>query len=176
MEKNKKTWIIIVIAALFIVAGTLFMFDGNIINFGSKIRKTDSTVMPEATGTTEAINDGHAVEQTYANTTETISNVGIVFYRVSLLDNADLVIELLDGNKILARKIIPASEISSEHRTFIDPDASLSGMKNKELTIRIYSKNDNDTGLTVMINNKANSTYLFNGKCQKGTLCFSVNE
>ena len=175
MENKGKTKLFIIIAALFVVASFIFMF-GRTAFTGSSIRKTDSTVMPEATGTTEAINDGYVVKQTYVNTTETISNIGIVFYRVTLLENVDLVIELLDGDKTLVRKVIPASEVSSEHRTFIDPDSVLSGMKDKELTLKIYSKDDSDTGLTVMVNNKAKSTYSFNGKNEKGTLCFSVNE
>ena len=65
MEKNKKTTtIIIIVAVVFVLLGFLFMFGGNIFNGmgSSKIRKNDSTVMPEATGTTEAINDGFIVE------------------------------------------------------------------------------------------------------------------
>ena len=179
MEKNKKTTtIIIVVAAVFVVAGFLFMFGGNIFNdFGSsKIRKNDSTLMPEATGTTDPINEGAVITQDFVNTTDTISSIGIVFFRITYYEDVDLVIELLDGNNILATKKIDASKVEIEHRTFVEPSTTLTGMKDKNLTIKIYSANKEDTGLVVMMSDKVDSSYEYNGKSLKGSLCFSVNE
>lgn len=171
MNKNKKTKLIIVLATLFVVAGFVFMF-GN----GLKTRKSDSTIMPEATGTTEPLNDGVIITQNFVNTTDTISSLGIVFYRITYYEDVHLIIELLDGDNILASKRIDVSKVEDYHRTFVEPSKKLTGMKDKTLTIRIYCEEVADTGLVVMMSDKVNSNYQYNGKSEKGSLCFSVNE
>ena len=174
MEKANKGKIIILVAAAFIVIAVLFMFS-SFIDF-SKKRKTDSTVMPEATGTTERIENGVVVEQTFTNTTDTITEVGIVFVRIQYLEGTDMILELYDGNKLLARSSYPIHMIEDEHRTYIVPDSPLSGMKRKNLTIKIYSKDKTDTGFAILVSENENAEYKFGNVSKNGSLCFSVTE
>ena len=174
MEKANKGKIIILVAAAFIVIAVLFMFS-SLIDF-SKKRKSDSTVMPEATGTTERIENGIVVEQTFTNTTETITQVGIVFVRIQYLEGPNMVLELYDGNTLLARSKYPIYLIEDEHRTYIVPDSPLSGMKGKNLTIKIYAENKEDTGFAVLVSENENAEYRFGNVSKKGSLCFSVTE
>lgn len=176
MKNKKLTSIVIAVTAIFVVAAVLFMFGGNIFSGGSSIRKTDSTLMPEATGTTNEIKRTVVVEQSYINTTDTISKIGIVFTKAYYLEDVDLTIELLQGNNVLASTVVDVAEIEEQHRTYVEPVAQLSGMKNKKLTLRIYSTNKTDTGIQVMMADSRGSSFTFGKKEIDGTLCFSVTE
>jgi len=174
MKKANTGKIITLLAAAFVVIAVIFMFP-SFIDF-SKKRKSDSTIMPEATGTTERIENGIVVEQTFTNTTDTITQVGIVFVRIQYLEGTDMVLELYDGNALLARSSYPIHLIEDEHRTYIVPSNSLSGMKNKNLTIKIYSKDKEDTGFAVLVSENEDAEYRFGNTSIKGSLCFSVTE
>ena len=176
MKNKKLEKIAIAATASFIVVSILLVFGGNIFSGSDDIRKTDSTVMPEATGTTNEIKKGNTVEQDFICTSDTISNLGIVFSRLAYSDDIDLTIELLSGKEVLASKTINIGKIEDQHRTFIDPSSKLSGMKNKKLTIRIYPSKEEDTGLVIMMDKNAKASFRFGNKTIKGTLCFSVNE
>ena len=175
MENKRKNSIFIIIgAAVFVVVAVgLMVFRG--IDF-SKKKTSDSTVMPEATGTTERIENGAVIEQTFRNSTDTISEVGIVFYRIKYLEGVNMFLELYEGNTLLASSIYPVHMIEGEHRTYIVPYSALTGMKDKELTIKVYAEDKRDTGLAIMISEKENATYKYDGVSKKGSLCFSVTE
>lgn len=175
--KNKKIEkIIIALTAAFVIMSVFLVFGGNVFGGSEDIRKTDSSVMPEATGTTNEIKKKTVVEQDFICTSDTISNLGVVFSRLAYIDGINLTIELLDGKEVLASKTINIGKIEDQHRTFIDPASKLSGMKNKKLTIRIYPSTEEDTGLVIMMEKNAKASFRFGSKTIKGTLCFSVNE
>ena len=177
MKNKKLEKIIIVVTAVFIICAIMFMFGGSIFSGnGGEARNTDSTVMPEATGTTNEIKKNVVIEQTFVNTTNTISKVGIVFTRLVYKEGIDLAIELADGKNVLASTIVNAAKIEEQHRTYVEPASALTGMANKKLTIRIYPITKEDTGLVVMMNKDADSSFKFDNKTIKGTLCFSVTE
>ena len=176
MKNKKMEKIVIAVTAVFIVASILLVFGNNIFSGSSDVRKTDSTVMPEATETTNEIKKNITVEQDFICSTDTISNLGIVFSRLTYTDDVDMVIELLDGNNVLASKTINAGAIEDQHRTFLDPSSKLSGMKNKKLTIRIHPEKEADTGLVIMMNKNEKATFRFGNKTIKGTLCFAITE
>lgn len=177
MNNERVRKIVIAVTALFVVASLLFMFGGNLFKGGGNgIRKTDSTVMPEATDITSEIKADTVVEQDYVNTTNTISKVGVVFSRYIYLEGAHITMELLDGNTVLASRTINVADIQEQHRTFIEPASVLSGMKNKTLTIKIYSTEKEDTGMKLMMARTGNSSFKFGKINVKGTLCFSITE
>lgn len=176
MKNKRLEKIVIGATAVFIVLALLFMFGGTIFEGKSEIRKTDSTVMPTATGTTNEIKKAVVVEQDFINTSDSISQVGIVFNRLAYIEGVDLAMELLDGNKVLASTTVAVSKIEDQHRTYIEPSPKLTGMANKKLTIRIYPTSKEDTGLVIMVDDSAKSTFRFGNKTIKGTLCFSVTE
>ena len=173
-NKGKKSALILIAAAVFVVLAIGLMFFRG-IDF-SKKKTSDSTVMPEATGTTERIENGIAVEQTFTNSTDTISEVGVVFYRIKYLEGVNMIMELYEGNNLLASSTYPVHMIEGEHRTYIVPNTVLTGMKGKELTIKIYAEDKRDTGLSIMISDKENATYRFGNVNKNGSLCFSVTE
>ena len=176
MKNKKLEKLVIAVTAIFIIAAVLFVFGEKIFN-GKTIPKTDSTVMAEATGTTNEIKKKTVVEQDFINTTDTISKLGIVFSRLSYKEGITMCLELLDGDKILASTTLDSAQVEEQHRTYIEPATKLSGMKDKKLTFRIYAvDNEEDTGLVIMMNKDADTTFRFGGKDIKGTLCFSVTE
>ncbi len=179
LKNDKMKKIVIIVTAVFIVGSLLFMFGGNLFNGGSggKSRKGDSTVMPEATEITSEIKGSTIVEQSFVNTTDTISKVGIVFSRYSYLEGVHITMELRDGNTILATTSVNVANIEDQHRTYIEPASVLTGMKNKTLTIRIYSAEKEDTGMKIMMaRTNDGSSFKFGKITVDGTLCFSVTE
>lgn len=174
---NKKTQKIVVIAAaIFVIIGFLIMF-GNGFNFGgSSIRKTDTTVMPDATAVTERISDNVMVEQTFQCTTDSIRKLGVVFSRIQYLEGPNMVIELLDGNTTLGSTVIRVELIEEQHRIFIEPNIPITGVKDKNLTLRIYGQEGKDTGLALMYAEIGGSSFKFDNKNIKGTICFYVEE
>ena len=182
MKVRNRTTLILTLAAVFIIAATLFMFGGNIsslsfpsFSFSSGVRETDSTEMPVATSGSDRIDRNATIEQSFICTTDSISQIGIVFYKIEQIENANVVIEVLDGSTTLIQGIYLAEDIESEHRTFLVANEPISGLMNKKLKIRIYSLNGADTGLGVMISEDARSSYKFNGSTRKGTICFAVD-
>ena len=176
MDRKKIERLIIIVTAVFVVLSLLFMFGGSIFRSSGKSRRSDSTVMPEATSTTSEIKRGAVIEQDFINTSDTISKVGIVFARNAYREGINIVIELLEGSNVLASASVDSGAIEDQHRTYVEPSAALTGMKNKQLTLRIYPDSKDDTGLMVMMSKDADSTFRFDNKTVKGTLCFSVTE
>lgn len=174
---NKKTQkIILIVAALFVVIGFLVMF-GNGLNFGGgSIKKTDTTIMPDATNVTDRIGENVMVEQTFQCTTDSIRKLGVVFTRIQYLEGPNMVIELLDGNNTIGSTVIRVELIEEQHRIFIEPNIPITGVKDKNLTLRIYGQEGKDTGLALMYAEVGGSTFKFNNKSIKGTICFYVEE
>ena len=176
--KNKRTQtLIITVTSVFVIVTLLLVFGGRIFsNDKNGIRRTDSTVMAEATGTTNEIKKGIVVEQDFINSTETISKVGIVFTHLANRGGITMALELLDGDTVVASNTLDAGNFEDQHRTYIEPAQMLTGMKNKKMTIRIYPVSEEDSGLVIMMNKDVDTTFRFGNKTIKGTLCFSVTE
>ena len=176
MKNKKLEKIIIAVTAVFIIVSLFLMFGGNLFKNKSNSRKNDSTVMPEATDITAEIKAKTVVEQDFVNTTETISNLGIVFSRYVYLEGVHITIELRDGDNIIASRTINVADIEDQHRTFVEPASVLTGMKGKNLTLRIYSADKEDTGMKIMMSEDSDSSFKFGNVTVKGTLCFSITE
>ncbi len=116
MKLPKKEKIIIAAAIVFIICAVIFVFSRNMSVKFDKIRRTDSTVMPEATGTSNEIRRTTIVSQDFVNTSDTISKVGIVFVRASYMQDVHLTLELLEGDKVLASNSINVAKIEEQHR------------------------------------------------------------
>ncbi len=175
MKNRKLQKIVLVSAVVFILISLFFMFGSNLFS-GRTARIKDSTVMPEATGTTTEIRASTVVQQDFICTTDTISKVGIVFVRDKYIEAVHLVMELYEGDTLLASSTANVSKIEEQHRTYLEPSAKLTGMKNKALTLKIYSQEKEDTGMMIMISDKVSSNFKFGNKTIKGSLCFSVTE
>ncbi|MBR4469708.1 MAG: hypothetical protein IKS54_00135 [Erysipelotrichaceae bacterium] len=178
MKNKKLEKVVIILTALFVIASLLFMFGKNIFSgkASPSARRGDVTIMPEASASTEEITHGDVVEQSFICSASTISQVGIVFNKIYTVDNVDLTIELLQGNRTVAKNTYDVSEIEGQHRTFVIPPEALIGTRNKSFTIKIYTVTDEDTGLGVLYSSEGNSSFLFGRERINGTLCFSVTE
>lgn len=176
MKNKKLEKAVIIAAAVFVVMALLFMFGRNLFNRNGDVRTADSTVMPEATGTTNEIKSGIIVEQDFVCTSDSISKLGIVFTRLAYKEGFDIVLELLEGNDVIASTTVKVAAVEDQHRTYIEPASKLNGMKGKTLTVKIYSAEKVDTGLVIMMNKDADTSFRFGGKSVKGTLCFSITE
>ena len=175
MENKKLEKVIIAVTAVFVIAGFLIMFGGNLLNGLNFGNKRDVTVMPEATGTTEEIRKDTVVEQSFTCNTSFISDIGIVFTK-DYASSAVIAIELLENGRVIASDTYIASSIQEQHRTYLEPEKTLTSTNGKKYTLKIYSANGTDTGVRVMVSSDNSSSYKFENKTYKGTLCFSVSE
>ncbi len=176
MENKKLEKMIIIVTAVFVVAGFLIMFGGNLLSGLSSRSRKDVTVMPEATGMTDEIRKGIVVEQNFICNTSFIDEIGIVFTKDSVVAGAVIAIELVENNRVIVSETYSVSSIQDQHRTFLKPEKTLTSVNGKEYTLRIYSASDSDTGVRILYSSESDSTFRFNGKTTKGTLCFSVSE
>lgn len=167
---NKKRNTVIAIVAAIIVGILVFLL------FMNPIRtKKGNREMPKATSETDEITNLIIVEQKFINVTEDINEIAIVFSRhYDLGEDVDMIIELLDDNKVLASKSINCDDIQGNHRTYINPDKIISGYFGKELTLKIYTESSAGTGLSIMMNEEEDSSFMFGNKSIKGSLCFSI--
>lgn len=169
---NNKARKIAIIAVTILAAGSLaFMF----IISPLKIREGNRK-MPTANSQSDHITSETVVQQTFVNRTEDISEVAIVFNRLyELGEDVYMVIELLDGNNVLASEKIVSDSIEGSHRTYLKPTNPISGYVGKELTLKIYTTSTAGTGLSLMIDtNDKSSSFLFGNQTVNGTICFSV--
>ncbi len=176
MEKGKREKLIVFAAAVFVLIAFGAMF-GNVLFSGFRsIGSRDTSKMPEATGMSEILDSGAVLEQSFVNTTSSISQIGIVFTRAYDISGVDLTIELLQGDKTLARTTYEVSGIADQHRTFVIPNQKLKGTRGKEYVLKIYTVDGSDTGLRVLIDEKEDSSYRLGGNEYPGTICFSVTD
>ena len=138
----------------------------------------DSIAIIEADSVTPEITRGVTVTQEFTNTVDNIDNIAIVFTKLYREGKGLLTVDLLDGNTLLYRKVFDVDQIPEQHRVYIQPEQQLKNLKNKTLTIKIYSNSKIYEGASVMMN-KANvpegSKIRVNGIAQDGTICFSVS-
>lgn len=181
MDKNRIIKIIIGICVAVVVIGTLIMFGGSGNNSSNNnssnvpvINNGDMT-MPEANATTDEILGRTVVEQNFVYNQDSISEVAIVFTRKRLLEGINIGIALLDGDKVLAEYWYKVDGIEDQHRTYLKIDKKITGVKGKELTLRIYSDEKKDTGMAIMMQENNLTTFKFGNKIIHGTLCFSVS-
>ena len=176
MNRKNIEKISLIGAALFVVLGFAIMFGKNIFNKESNNNtKIDVLTLPEATGTSSEIVKNTYIQQTFTCSIDEIENIAIVFIRLYPVDDLDIVVELLDGNTSLVKQSIAVDKISSQHRTFITPTNKLTGLKDKNLTLKIYPSKASDTGLAIMVNKDIKTTYQYGIKSVNGSLCFALN-
>lgn len=177
---NKKFRnILIAIVAIVAIGSCFFMFKISPISKNDKIAESN-TEIPSANFLTEELTKGLVVEQEFTCSVDNIKNVAVVFSRLYYLDENDanntLAIELLEGNSVLASTSIKSNEIPDQHRVYLTPSTSLSEMKGKILTLKIYENSKCDTGVALMANSDAKTNYRFGNSTMNGTICFSVSD
>ena len=99
----------------------------------------DSIAIIEADSVTPEITRGVTVTQEFKNTVDNIDNIAIVFTKLYREGKGLLTVDLLDGDTLLYRKIFDVDQIPEQHRVYIHPNQQLKDLKDKTLTIKIYS-------------------------------------
>lgn len=168
--------VVVVLCVLFAITGIAFTFGDKLFNGSSvpTVNNGDMT-MPEANAVTDEITKNIVIEQKFKYTPDTISEIAIVFTRKYYSEGISIVIELLDGDTLLATDKYKIEGIDDQHRTYLKPDKMISGVSGKELTLRIYPETKKDTGMAIMMQENNNTVFSFGNKEIKGTLCFSVS-
>ena len=170
---NKKA-IIIGLLAVFVLGATLIMFSDKIGGSGSSNSAKGGSEMIEANDVSDEITKGTVVSQTFKCTEDSVGKVALVFNKLYSLENTYITVELLDGNNTILKQDINVADIPDQHRVYAKGSA-VSGLKGKELTLKIYPASDSDTGVALMINNSVRSTFSFGSKKMTGSICFSVS-
>ena len=171
---NRKTMIIIGVLVAFILTATLMMFSDKIHIPGSSDTPSGSSEMIEANAVSDEITKGTIVSQTFKCNEDSVKKVALVFTKLYSLENTYITIELLDGNTTLIKQDINVQDIPDQHRVYAQGN-TVSGLKGKELTLKIYPASDSDTGVALMINDGVNSSFNFGSKKMTGSICFSVS-
>ena len=180
MKNRRKERILIIVAVVFVLAAFLFMFKGNIFK-GLTVGKSDITIMPTADGATSEISKKTNISQVFKCTVDNIDDVALVFTRLYYLDDLKeedlpyITIELKDGDQVLMSKRVRVDCVEDQHRTFIESNNSLTGLKDRDLTIAVTNDSNIDTGLALMTKDDKKHSFNYNGMKVSGTLCFVVN-
>ena len=176
MEKAKLNKVLIALCTIFVIAVVLLFFGDRIFNKNNipTVSNGDMT-MPEANAVTDEITKNVVIEQKFRYAPDTISEIAIVFTRKYYQEGINIVVELLDGDTLLASDKYKIEGIDDQHRTYLKPEKVISGVANKELTLKIYPEEKKDTGMAIMMQENNKTSFMFGNKEIKGTLCFSVS-
>ena len=170
---DKKTKIIIAVAAIFIVVATIFMFGGG-IKTPTSSDTSDRATMPKATSTTSEITSGTVVEQDFKCSNSSFSKIAIVFNKLYDYEGSGIVVQLLKDNKVYSETYVDTVDISDQHRVYFNVYPEVNNANKSTFTIKIYSKNGIDSGVALMLSDKINTHFTFNNESIDGSICFNV--
>ena len=177
MNKKLKN-ILIIVTAVLVIGSCIFMFIISPISKTEKVDEIGNMEMVAANTITDELTRDIVVEQKFINKTENINEIAVVFTRNYYLQekdaNTQVVIELCEGNAVLCSESIVANDIPDQHRVYVRPSSPITDKVGKELTLRIYVKEDCDSGVSIMVNDEVNSNYKFGNKKMSGSICFSI--
>ncbi len=138
----------------------------------------DSIPIVEADSVTDEVVRGVVVSQDFLNSVDKIDRIGNVFTKLYREGKGLLTVDLLDGETLIYRQIFDVDKIPEQHRVYLQPQHALQGMKDKKLTLKIYSNSRINEGISVMMNKTAapeGSLIRIGDQTIDGTLCFSVS-
>ncbi len=170
MDRHRKENLLILVAAAVVVISFLFMFSRN---WHSRLNGNDSldvTKIHEATAVSSFIGKGTEVSQDFVCPYNTVKELVIIFNKTDDTNQADVTISLRDGQNIVFSRTLSVQEIADQHRTRIS--VGTGGLKGHSLCLEITA--DSDTGLALMIDEKTEASYRFDGQTLKGTICFAL--
>ena len=168
--KNNKTMFVIVFCIVFIVAGFLLMFKGNLFRNKSSYEK-----MPEANAITGELSSNTSITQNFVCELDTIDSIALVFTKINEIDEEKtvLIVELLDGSNVLLSQEYDTDKIEDQHRTILS--GGVSGLKGRELTLRISNTSNLNSGLALMMQDNDYNYFSYNQSRINGTICFNIS-
>ena len=138
----------------------------------------DIIPMQDADGITPEITRGVTIFQDFNNTVDHIDKIALVFTKLYREGKGSMTIDLLEGEQLLYRQILNVEKIPEQHRIYIEPANSIRNVKDKTLTLKIYSNSKINEGASLMMNkgNAPEGSVIHVGKeSLDGTICFSVS-
>lgn len=138
----------------------------------------DDIAILEADSVTPEIVRGVTVTQTFKNTVDNIDNIAIVFTKLYRDGEGLLTVDLFEENTLLYRKMFDVGEIPEQHRVYLEPETPIKDVKDKVLTIKIYSNSKTNEGVSIMMNKMEapeGSRIKVGNQVLKGSICFSVS-
>ncbi len=138
----------------------------------------DTISIIDADSVTPEITRGVTISQDFTNTVDNIDQIAIVFTKLYREGKGLLTVDLLDGDELLYRKTFDVDQIPEQHRVYLEPQNSLKGLRDKTLTLKIYSNSRVNQGASVMMNKASapqGSKIKAGRETINGSLCFSVS-
>ena len=139
----------------------------------------DNIEIVDADSVTPELSRGIVVTQDFKNTVDNVEQIALVFTKFYRGGQGLLTIDLYDGNTLLYRKVLDVDkDIPEQHRVFIHPEQPLKDLKDKILTIKVYSNSKNNEGVSLMMNGQKGPEGSFvrvGNQTIPGTICFSVS-
>ena len=131
----------------------------------------DVTRIHDATTVSSLIGRGTDVRQDFVCPYDSIKEIVIIFNKTDDANQENVTVSLLENQDTIFSQTLSVKEIDDQHRTRIP--VGISGYKGHSLTL--YLTSDSDTGLALMIDEKTEAYYRFDGQTLKGTICFALN-
>lgn len=176
MKKEKIKRVLGIILILYSAMAVAFYFlAGEQLKYKQSIEKIS---MPAADAVTDEIVKGVDVRQDFVNTVDRIESVSLVFTKFYREGSGDLVIDLLEGERVLIRKILNLNDIPEQGSILLVPEKPIENMKGRKLSFRLYGNAEENQSVAAMITKEnvlPDSLLSINGKKVEGMLCFSVD-
>ncbi|MBQ2658428.1 MAG: ABC transporter permease [Erysipelotrichaceae bacterium] len=175
MENKIKKVLSCILILYAVLAVAFYYLAGEQLKYKEAVEKI---AMPEADSVTDEIVKGMDVRQEFVNTVDRIESATLVFTKFYREGSGNLVIDLLEGDRVLMREILNIDEIPEQGSVVLRADRPIEDMKGKRLSFRLYSNTEENRSLAAMMTKEnvlSDSRLYVNGEPCEGMLCFSVD-
>jgi len=175
MEKKLKKVLSVILILYAVLAVAFYFLAGEQLKYKESIEKI---TMPEANAVTDEIVKGMDVKQEFVNTVDRIESVSLVFTKFYREGKGNLIVDLLDGDKVLIRQILDLEKLVEQGSVELTPEKPIDDMKGRRLTFRLYSNAETNQSAAAMMSKEnvlPDSHLSINGERREGMLCFSVD-
>lgn len=171
-EKIRNIFIYILLIYTALVAAFYFIAEDQLKykNSAGNISILDSDTV------TEELVLGKTYNQDFYNNIDNIEQISIFFTRYYRTGGGDIIVEMLDRDRVLFSKTLDVDSIQEMQRVYITPSRMISGLKGKTLTLRVHSVNADNSGVAILMNKSVVGSYIkVNTQLLEGSLCYTVS-
>ncbi|MBQ6478093.1 MAG: ABC transporter permease [Erysipelotrichaceae bacterium] len=175
MEKKLKKVLSVILFLYAVLAVAFYFLAGEQLKYKESIEKI---TMSEADAVTDEIVKGMDVTQEFVNTVDRIESVSLVFTKFYREGKGNLIVDLLDGERVLIRQILDLEKLAEQGSVELTPEKPIDDMKGRRLTFRLYSNAEANQSAAAMMSKEnvlPDSRLSINGEPREGMLCFSVD-
>ena len=171
MENKIKKVLSCILILYAVLAVAFYYLAGEQLKYKEAVEKI---AMPEADSVTDEIVKGMDVRQEFVNTVDRIESATLVFTKFYREGSGNLVIDLLEGDRVLMREILNIDEIPEQGSVVLRADRPIEDMKGKRLSFRLYSNAEENRSLAAMMTKEnvlSDFRLYVNGEPCEGMLC-----